>query len=148
MYCRNVTLPFGTLHLVSDGEAITHLYTGPRPETDTCPVIDRCISQLREYARGDRRDFDIPVRPRGTAFQLRVWQALQTIPYGQTRTYGDIAKQLGKPGAARAVGGACNKNGILLLIPCHRVIGANGALVGFGAGLELKQQLLELEKDT
>ena len=146
-YIRNHTLPFGTVHIVSDGSAITRLYTGAAEETVSCAVIDTCIRQLDEYIAGSRREFDLPAAPKGTDFQRSVWAALRTIPCGQTRTYGEIAAQLGRPKAARAVGGACNKNPILLLIPCHRVVGSDGSLTGFAAGLEVKQQLLELERE-
>ena len=89
---------------------------------------------------------DIPFRTTGTIFQKKVWRALCDIPYGETRTYGQIAKSIGKPGAARAVGRACNKNEILIRIPCHRVIGSDGKLVGFGGGLDLKEKLLAVEE--
>ena len=144
-YARNLTLPFGTLHIVSDGEAITAVTYGPAPESDTCPVIDEAIRQLTEYAAGARREFSLPLRPEGTPFQQAVWEALRTIPYGQTRTYGQIAAQVGRPKAARAVGGACNKNNILIVVPCHRVIGAGGSLTGFALGLDVKETLLKLE---
>lgn len=145
-YSKNITLPFGTFHIVSDGAAITAFYTGESQETDTCPILEEAARQLREYADGTRRQFDLPVAPKGTAFQQTVWEALQTIPYGETRTYGQIAAQIGNPKAIRAVGMACNKNPILMVIPCHRVIGKNGSLTGFGAGLELKEALLHLER--
>ena len=144
-YIKNITLPFGTFHIVSDGTAITALYTGTQMETSPCPLLEEAARQLTEYADGTRESFDLPVAPTGTAFQQAVWAALRTIPYGQTRTYGDIAAQIGNPKATRAVGIACNKNPILMVIPCHRVIGKNGSLTGFGAGLELKETLLNLE---
>ena len=145
-YTRNLRLMGFTFHIVSDGTAITRLERGTAPESDTCPVIDAAITQLTEYAAGSRTEFDLPVKPVGTDFQQAVWAALQTIPYGETRTYGEIAAQIGRPKAVRAVGGACNKNRILLLIPCHRVIGKNGSLTGFGAGPDMKAELLNLEK--
>lgn len=117
--------------------------TGVKQETE---VIQQAHVELEEYLEGKRNHFAVKVTPEGTAFQKTVWKALQTIPCGETRTYGQIAAQIGKPGAARAVGGACNKNPILMMIPCHRVVGAGGALVGFGAGLPLKEKLLNLEK--
>ena len=133
-------------HLVSDGKSIIRLERGTIPETLSCPVIETAISQLQEYAAGTRTEFDLPIAPTGTDFQLAVWQALREIPYGETRSYGEIAARIGNPKASRGVGGACNKNRILLLIPCHRVIGKNGSLTGFGAGLDLKDALLNLEK--
>lgn len=101
--------------------------------------------QLTEYFDGRRREFDLPVKTAGTDFQMLVWEELRRIPYGRTRSYGEIANAIGKPGAARAVGGACNKNPIAIIIPCHRVIGADRSLTGFGGGLEVKKRLLELE---
>ncbi len=117
--------------------------TGVKQETK---VIQQAHEELEEYLKGKRNYFAVKLTPEGTAFQKTVWKTLQTIPYGETRTYGQIAAQIGNPGAARAVGGACNKNPILMMIPCHRVVGAGGALVGFGAGLPLKEKLLNLEK--
>ena len=144
-YRKNITLPFGSFHIVSDGKAITELYTGTAQETESCPILAEATQQLTDYTNGTREHFDLPVKPKGTVFQQAVWAALQTIPYGETRTYGEIAAQIGNPKATRAVGMACNKNPILMVIPCHRVIGKNGSLTGFGAGLELKELLLNLE---
>ena len=104
--------------------------------------------QLAEYFSGSRREFHLPLRPRGSGFQQRVWQALQQIPYGQTRSYGQIAEAIGAPKAARAVGLACNRNPLLILIPCHRVVGRDGRLVGYAGGLDRKERLLSLEART
>ncbi|GGG25752.1 methylated-DNA--protein-cysteine methyltransferase [Lysinibacillus alkalisoli] len=101
--------------------------------------------QLSEYLEGKRQQFDLPLQPQGTAFQQKVWQALKEIPFGETRTYKEVATAIGNVNASRAVGNANNKNPILIIVPCHRVIGANGKLVGYGAGLPLKEQLLTLE---
>ena len=109
-------------------------------------VIGLAVSQLDEYFAGKRRVFDLPLRPHGTAFQRLVWDALLSIPYGETMSYGQIARLVGNPKACRAVGMANNRNPISIIIPCHRVIGSNGALVGYGGGLELKTRLLELER--
>lgn len=109
-------------------------------------ILRLAKKQLEEYSAGRRRTFTVPVRQQGTEFQKKVWHALCAIPYGETRTYGQIAAAVGSPKAARAVGGACNKNPIAVIVPCHRVIGASGGLVGFGGGLDLKHRLLELEK--
>ncbi len=106
---------------------------------------DRARGELLEYFEGKRREFDLPLKYRGTDFQCLVWEGLKKIPYGQTRSYGGLAGMIGRPGAARAVGGACNKNPISIIIPCHRVIGADRTLTGFGGGLEIKTRLLELE---
>ncbi len=105
----------------------------------------RVRSELAEYFEGKRREFDIPIKYSGTDFQRLVWEGLRRIPYGQTRSYGELAEMIGRPGAARAVGGACNKNHICVIIPCHRVIGANRTLTGFGGGVEVKARLLEVE---
>ena len=102
--------------------------------------------QLDEYFAGDRRSFDLPLAPEGTEFQRRVWRELCEIPYGETTSYGDLACRLGRPGASRAVGRANATNPIPIVIPCHRVIGADGSLTGFGGGLDLKRRLLELER--
>lgn len=109
-------------------------------------LLQKAAEELREYVEGRRKDFDLPLRPQGTPFRQRVWEALCTIPYGETRSYKDIAHAVGNEKACRAVGGANNKNPIPIFIPCHRVIGADGKLVGYGGGLEMKIKLLELEK--
>ncbi len=101
--------------------------------------------QLEEYFAGERREFELELAPSGSAFQLEVWRALRAIPYGETASYGEIATTVGQPGAARAVGGANNRNPIAIVIPCHRVIGASGSLTGYGGGLPRKQRLLALE---
>ncbi|MFP8967935.1 methylated-DNA--[protein]-cysteine S-methyltransferase [Pokkaliibacter sp. CJK22405] len=109
-------------------------------------VLDQAEEELFAYFAGTLQYFRVPLAMTGTAFQLRVWEALRQIPYGHTCSYGDIAQALGKPGASRAVGMANNKNPLLIIVPCHRVIGQNGQLIGFGSGLPLKQQLLALEQ--
>lgn len=115
-------------------------------ETDETEVLKEAKKQLEEYFSGTRREFHLPLNPDGTAFQKKVWKALQAIPYGQTRSYGEIAAAIGNKRASRAVGGANHKNPIMIVIPCHRVIGADGSLTGFGGGLEVKQYLLDLER--
>ncbi|HWE45099.1 MAG TPA: methylated-DNA--[protein]-cysteine S-methyltransferase [Caulobacteraceae bacterium] len=109
--------------------------------------FDEVASQLAEYGRGTRRRFDLKLRPRGTGFQLAVWNALTEIPFGETASYGAIAEKVGHPGKARAVGAANGANPIMLIIPCHRVIGADGSLTGFGGGLPLKQRMLAFERE-
>lgn len=109
-------------------------------------ITAECIKQLNEYFSGERIEFDIPVEPEGTDFQLKVWRALCSIPYGETRSYSGIAEAIGKPEAQRAVGMANNKNPIPIIIPCHRVIGKNGSLTGYAGGIEMKKKLLEAEK--
>lgn len=108
-------------------------------------VIKKAYSQLKEYFDGKRKKFDLPINPKGTPFQKLVWEQLRKIPYGKTMSYKDIAIMAGNPKACRAVGMANNKNPIIIITPCHRVIGSNGSLTGFGCGLELKQKLLNLE---
>ena len=109
------------------------------------PLLKEAEKQLLEYLEGKRKAFDVPLNPKGTKFMQEVWTALQEIPYGETRTYGQIAQIIGKPKAARAVGMANHRNPIPIIIPCHRVIGSNGKLVGYGLGMEKKEFLLTLE---
>ena len=110
------------------------------------PLIKEAYRQLSEYLKGERKDFDLPLLIKGTTFQQQVWKALLEIPYGETRSYKQIAMAIGNPKAVRAVGMANNRNPLLIVVPCHRVIGANGKLVGYGAGIEKKEFLLRLEK--
>lgn len=112
-----------------------------------CPTVflKMVCRELSEYFQGRRKEFTFPIALRGTAFQLRVWQALREIPYGKTKSYKEIANEIGSPNSYRAVGGACNKNPILLAIPCHRVLGNTQSLTGFGLGLNAKEALLRLE---
>ena len=106
----------------------------------------KAIHQLKEYFNGIRKSFDLPFEMHGTEFQKKVWNELRNIPYGETRSYKDIAEKIGNPKAVRAVGGANHKNKLMILAPCHRVIGANGSLTGYAGGMEAKQKLIELEK--
>jgi methylated-DNA-[protein]-cysteine S-methyltransferase len=149
--------PIGPLLIAGDGEAIHHIFfpknTKPvTPEAgwteSTRGAVGYCIRQLREYFSGRRTDFDLPLSPQGTEFQQAVWQALQEIPSGQTISYGELARRIGNQKACRAVGAANGQNRIPIVIPCHRVIGANGTLTGFGGGLPIKQALLDLEKQV
>jgi methylated-DNA-[protein]-cysteine S-methyltransferase len=146
--------PIGTLLIAGDADAI-HEINFPkngrarRPEADWTessrgPVSD-ALRQLREYFAGKRTEFDLPLSPKGTEFQRGVWRRLQEIPYGETISYGELAKRVGNPKASRAVGAANGQNPIPIVIPCHRVIGANGKLTGFGGGLPTKEKLLALE---
>lgn len=109
------------------------------------PILDRTIQQLEEYFAGKRKSFDLPMEPIGTEFQKNVWKALTTIPFGETRSYGQIARQIQKEKASRAVGAANGKNPLSIVVPCHRVIGASGKLTGFAGGLQNKDYLLNLE---
>jgi methylated-DNA-[protein]-cysteine S-methyltransferase len=155
--------PVGPLLLTTDGTSLTRVFfeahkdapaswqglDNPDRRDDDHPVLARAAAQLAEYFAKRRREFDLPLAPSGTQFQLRVWTALQTIPYGTTTSYGEIARRLGlPPGASRAVGLANGANPISIVIPCHRVVGANGSLTGYGGGLDRKRILLDLEADA
>ena len=146
MHCRLET-PVGTLWIEEADGAVSCVTSRPLsgPEGNA-PVLEQAKKELTEFFAGTRKTFSVTLNPRGTDFQRAVWAALREIPYGETRSYGEIAAAIGRPKAARAVGGANNKNPILILTPCHRVIGAGGALVGFGAGLPMKEALLALEQ--
>lgn len=158
MKCRcYIDSPIGRLCMEEEQGAITKLFVvrdeenetaftaiGKKPETQ---LLELAVRQLTEYFAGMRKNFELPLNPKGTEFQKKVWQALCTIPYGETRSYSEIAMQVGNPKACRAVGGANHRNPILILIPCHRVVGAGGDLTGFACGLETKRYLLKLEKN-
>lgn len=146
--------PVGTLTITAAGAAVISICFGePTPQVsppDGCihrhtPFLDSVCTELDAWFSGRLRRFTVPVRLTGTPFQLTVWEAITGIPYGEHRSYGEIARTIGRPGAARAVGGACNRNPIPLIIPCHRVLGANGSLTGFAGGIPVKQRLLALE---
>ena len=142
--------PIGTLGLMDDGQGLSRVFlkregTGDDfPEGET-PLTAQAAAELDEYFGRRRNTFTVPLSPHGTQFQLAVWKALRDIPYGQTRTYGEIAGLVGRPRAARAVGMANHDNPLLIFTPCHRVVGKDGALTGFACGLEVKRRLLELE---
>lgn len=156
-YCHGVLdSPVGRLTLVaSDAGLAAVLWENDDParvrldlgaENAQHPVIVEAARQLREYFAGSRTAFDLPLDPVGTPFQCQVWKLLLQIPYGETRTYGDLARMLGNPKAMRAVGAANGRNPLSIVAPCHRVIGANGELTGFAGGLEAKAYLLSLER--
>ena len=140
----------GYLTISADEQGITDVSFGKKnPVHAVCqetPVIKQAVSELQEYFEGRRREFTVPLHPQGTDFQLRVWQVLRTIPYGKTWSYKQVATAAGNPNASRAVGMANNRNPIAIIIPCHRVIGANGRLVGYAGGLDVKEKLLEIEQ--
>ena len=140
--------PFGQLKIGYQDDAVTLLMRTDEPARDEgrTPLTDLVFQQVTEDLNGQRRDFDFPYVLQGTEFQQRVWRALCAIPYGETRTYGEVAAAVGSPKAARAVGMANHRNPILIAVPCHRVIGADGRLVGYGSGLDMKEALLRLEK--
>lgn len=141
----------GEFAIIENGTAITNVYLNKEhylagANEEETPLLKEAGRQLSEYLAQKRRTFKLPLAPQGTKFQQAVWRALGEIPYGETRSYGEIAKSIESPKAARAVGMANNKNPIMIFIPCHRVIGANGKLVGYACGLAVKEHLLSLEK--
>ena len=139
----------GPIQIICDEEGILGLEFGSEAPKEglkkSTDLIKKTVLQLNEYLIGERTEFDLPLKPEGTAFQKKVWEALCTIPYGQTRSYKEIAVQIGNEKACRAVGMANNCNPISIIIPCHRVIGADKSLVGYGGGLNIKVKLLNLE---
>ena len=141
--------PIGRLRLVSDGTQLLRIEFEDLQQQDgeECadPVLSACAQQLSEYFAGQREHFELPLGATGTDFQQRVWQALAAIPHGETRSYRDIAQAIGKPTAMRAVGAANGRNPLPIVVPCHRVIGADGSLTGFAGGLQAKTCLLQLE---
>lgn len=156
-YTHAYLSPLGGIVLASDGETLVglwfegqkHFGTGLDEERaeKQLPVFDQADRWLDLYFSGKKPDFTPPLRPRGTAFQNAVWRRLLKIPYGETVSYGEIAASLGlPPGASRAVGGAVGRNPVSLMIPCHRVVGADGSLTGYAGGIERKKRLLELER--
>lgn len=150
-----ITSPVGLLTLVASPDALRAiLWENDTPdrvpldwgaEQADHPVLKAAAVQLNDYFKGELTQFDLPLDPIGTAFQVQVWQTLATIPYGQTLSYAELAQRVGRPKAARAVGAANGKNPLSIVLPCHRVIGANGQLTGFAGGLAAKSQLLALE---
>jgi len=150
-----VDSPIGSLYLAATDAGLTHLLfvdeMNSEPESasgggEADRIVSETEQQLSEYFSGKRREFDIPLSPAGTEFQLAVWQALRTIGFGETLSYGEIARRIERPRAVRAVGAANGANPISIIVPCHRVIGADGSLTGYGGGLHRKKRLLELEQ--
>lgn len=155
MNFADLETPIGRLRLVSDGAALQELHLRPGPRTsllnrgwredgETAPLPD-AIRQLQEYFAGRRREFNLPLALEGSPFQRQVWEELLRIPFGSTLSYGDVATRIGSPGASRAVGLANNRNPVAIIVPCHRVIGADGSLGGFGGGVPMKRWLLRHE---
>lgn len=147
--------PVGILEIEENGSGITKVHFSSeeernslkeKPELKETALIKKAAKQLKEYFAGKRKLFELPLEPEGTEFQKKVWDALLKIPYGETRSYGQIAEQIGNKKASRAVGMANNKNPIAIIVPCHRVVGANGSLTGYAGGLNIKGILLNLEK--
>jgi methylated-DNA-[protein]-cysteine S-methyltransferase len=155
---KKINSPVGKLKLVASEEGLAAiLWQNDRPERVPLgemveepehKVFVKTEKQLTEYFAGERREFDLPLDMRGTPFQKEVWDALLGIPFGETKSYGDLAKQLGNPGAGRAVGAANGRNPISIVVPCHRVIGSSGKLTGFAGGLDVKARLLEMEREA
>lgn len=154
MYYAEIKSPVGKLLLTADEKALTGIYFESKqaPLEDgwesrsSHPILKAARRQLEEYFAGKRKAFDLPLAPKGTVFQRRVWKALERIPYGKTQSYGEIARKIKNPKAVRAVGAANGANPIPIVVPCHRVIGADGKLIGYGGGLPRKQKLLALEQ--
>lgn len=150
-FARKIHSPIGTLYLVATDEAlialdkVTNELYQRATKTETHPILNLACGQLEEYFQGARLTFDLPLKPQGTAFQQKAWQALCQIPYGQVWSYGEQAKHLKAPKASRAVGGANGKNPIPIIIPCHRVIGSTGKLTGYSGGMDMKIELLKHE---
>jgi methylated-DNA-[protein]-cysteine S-methyltransferase len=155
LYYKEIESPVGKLKLVTSLSALVAILwererqdrvkLDPMSPDPHHPILIETERQFIEYFSGTRTKFDLPIEPRGSEFQKKVWRALREIPFGETRSYLDLAKALGTPNAVRAVGAANGKNPLAIVVPCHRVIGANGALTGFAGGIEAKAKLLALE---
>ena len=150
IYTGYVLSPIGMLKLESDGTGICRLEMCADAKAQTienlaCPILAQAKEELEEYFSGKRKKFTVLVSLHGTEFQKHVWESLMRIPYGETRCYGEIAAEIGNPKASRAVGMANNRNPVMIIVPCHRVIGKNGSLVGYAGGLKVKEYLLNLE---
>ena len=151
MYKFTYATKIGSIIFVEMDGAISLISTIGKLENDCecveTPLIKYAYSQIKEYLDGDRQSFDFPISLHGTSFQMKVWNALKDIPYGETRSYGQIASIIGNVKASRAVGMANNRNPLLIVIPCHRVIGADGSMTGYASGISIKEFLLSLEKE-
>lgn len=148
-YYYDYSFPIGNLTIEEDGHSICGIYFGTKMlegEKKNTELIREAALQLSQYFDGRRKKFDLKLSYHGTEFQIKVWKALEKIPYGETCTYKDIAESVGIPKGCRAVGMANNRNPIVIVVPCHRVIGMNGSLTGYAGGLEMKEYLLDLEK--
>lgn len=154
---RTYEAPFGVLTVVGSDRGIRFVMFNndahPKPleqlqisDTEIHDTVNVAISQLEEYFDGSRRSFDLPLDLRGTEFQVEAWNALADIPYGQTASYGQQAASIGRPKAVRAIGGANGRNPVAIVLPCHRIVGADGSLTGFGGGIEVKKWLLDHEQ--
>lgn len=152
---RIIATPIGDLTVVASRRGVRAVHWGCEgadgegaPEAGAVEQLQRTVGQIDEYFRGERRDFDLDLDVQGTEFQRLVWRELERIPFGETRSYGEIAEAIGRPAAARAVGAATGRNPAPILVPCHRVVGASGALTGFAGGMEAKRALLTHEAEV
>ncbi|RPJ85669.1 MAG: methylated-DNA--[protein]-cysteine S-methyltransferase [Acidobacteria bacterium] len=162
LYSRNVETPIGRILVAATPAGVCRVcfpteppeqryqwfnrYFSTSPIEERNPVVDRAVSEIEEYFDRHRHSFDVPLDLHGTEFRLCVWTELAKVPFGATTSYGELARRVGKPGAARAIGNALHNNPVPIIVPCHRVIGHDRRLVGFGGGLSVKEQLLELEQ--
>ncbi len=149
-WTTTIDSPVGPLLLTSDGTSLTRVLFDAEPDPEwspePCALLDEAVRQLEEYFAGERTEFHLPLEPTGTAFQTATWMQLREIPYAETINYGQLAGRVGNPAASRAVGLANGRNPISIVVPCHRVIGADGSLTGYGGGLDRKRLLLDLER--
>lgn len=143
--------PIGTLIITAEGDAVTEIRYTDEADISAAEgndVLELCVRELDAYFTGKLREFTVKIKPAGTAFRMRCWEELKKIPYGETISYKELASRIGNPAAVRAVGGANHHNPLNIIIPCHRVIGADGSLTGYGGGLEKKKFLLKLEREA
>jgi methylated-DNA-[protein]-cysteine S-methyltransferase len=157
-FYKYISTSLGKILLLSDGQALTGLYLPKQAnlikikpcwsEDEHAEIFTTTIQQLNEYLAGNRYSFELPLTPSGTLFQQSVWQALREIPFGQTTSYSEMAMRIGRPFSPRAVGHANGRNPISIIIPCHRLIGKDGSLIGYGGGLDIKEALIEFERSV
>ena len=149
-WTTTIDSPVGPLLLTSDGTSLTRVLFDAEPDPEwspePCALLDEAVRQLEEYFAGERTEFHLPLEPTGTAFQKATWMQLREIPYAETINYGQLAGRVGNPAASRAVGLANGRNPISIVVPCHRVIGADGSLTGYAGGLDAKRALLDHER--
>lgn len=148
IFTQNFNSPVGNMVIKSNGSVITEVAIAEKVNECSDALTQKAVNELKRYFDGTLTSFSFPTESDGTAFQKKVWKILTEIPYGETVSYGDIAEKIGGKRYSRAVGGAVNKNPVLIAIPCHRVIGADGSLTGFACGLSVKKYLLDLEKEN
>lgn len=148
IFVQNLDSPVGNIVVKSNGSAITDIFLGECASENSDTLTQKAVNELKRYFDGTLTEFTFPIELSGTDFQKRVWKILTEIPYGKTFSYGDVAKRLGGKRYSRAVGGAVNKNPVLIAVPCHRVIGTDGSLTGFACGISVKKYLLALEKEN